>query len=71
VCASSDSQSPRPYDALIEPLYQPQGIEERWQGTWEAWIRDSAIADDHDVVARCEGAEPTPTPLIPPAGAAW
>jgi hypothetical protein len=48
----------------------------RWRGNWEAWVRDPAIASDDDVIARCEGTEPTetPTPLIagatPPAGGA-
>lgn len=34
----------------------------RWSGTWEAWVRDPAVASDDDVIARCRGAEPTATP---------
>lgn len=40
----------------------------RWPGTWEAWVRDPAVAADDDVIARCVGAEPAPTPT-PPAPA--
>lgn len=46
----------------------------RWAGTWEAWVRDPAVASDDDVIARCQGAEPTATPtpaaVPPPAGGA-
>jgi valyl-tRNA synthetase len=30
----------------MEPLYQPQGIEERWQRTWEEEGLYNAEADD-------------------------
>jgi valyl-tRNA synthetase len=26
---------PQPYDARMEPLYNPDGVEQRWQSTWE------------------------------------
>jgi hypothetical protein len=55
-----------------------------WPGTWEAWVRDPAVASEDDIIARCQGAEPaatptptatveaapTPTPLLLPGGRA-
>lgn len=38
----------------------------RWPGTWEAWVRDPAVADDDDIIARCQGGEPTETPAPAP-----
>ena len=38
----------------------------RWNGAWEAWVRDPAVAADDDVIARCQGTEPSeaPTPAL-------
>ena len=41
----------------------------RWPGTWEAWVRDPAVSEDDDVIARCQGAEPTATPTTAVAAA--
>jgi valyl-tRNA synthetase len=37
---------PQHYDALMEPLYNPDGVEERWQQTWESEGLYNAEADD-------------------------
>lgn len=42
----------------------------RWPGTWEAWVRDPAVSEDDDVIARCQGAEPIVTPTAAAAAAA-
>ena len=62
-----EAQGGREYYLVARPVGDFNSS--RWPGTWEAWIRDPAIAGDDDVIARCEGAEPaaTPTPLIAPA----
>ena len=60
----------RQYDLVARPLGDFNSP--RWRGDWEAWVRDPAIASDDDVIARCEGTEPTetPTPLVAGGAAA-
>jgi hypothetical protein len=31
----------------------------RWDGSWEAWVRDPAVAHENDIIARCTGLDPT------------
>src|SRR5205823_3630392 len=42
----ADARRRQHYDALMEPLYNPDGVEERWQQTWEAEGLYNADADD-------------------------
>ncbi|MDX2166157.1 MAG: hypothetical protein SF182_03815, partial [Deltaproteobacteria bacterium] len=30
----------------------------RWDGTWEAWVRDPAVAHENDIIARCTAVDP-------------
>lgn len=49
----------------------------RWPGTWEGWVRDPAVSELDDIIARCQAAEPadeatpavstTPAPAAPPS----
>jgi hypothetical protein len=44
----------------------------RWPGTWEGWVRDPAVSELDDIVARCLAAEPAveATPAVATAPAA-
>jgi hypothetical protein len=33
-------------------------IGSRWDGSWEAWVRDPAVAHENDIIARCNAIDP-------------
>lgn len=59
-----EARAGRQYYLLARPLGDFNSP--RWSGAWEAWVRDPAIASDDDAIARCRGAEPSPSPTPVP-----